>query len=606
MSPTPDDEAVRDAFVRWVSLQAAPPGSPASLIDHFELSHEYAGLLETDVQGRRVVWKEVPAASRTRVTKPASADVDPWTIESVPLRQASIHIAVCHACAGDKRIRCATCGGTGKTLCSTCNGQRKAYGHASNGAYRLLNCTLCRGKGDVECAQCKRGVAICSTCAGEGRLQRWMEIESWQRLVSKTHPQTIALQFAWDDSPTNDALERDAELLAEVDWPHQLTPDDIAGISQEWLSVLRPEIASDERIARQRLRIARVPTRCVHYRLGDRDHRVAFTGLRLLDPISTSDTAFDRRAATLRALRILLIAVAIVIAIASLARDAFFRSIPTFLSLLGCCAALIATDSAAADWTAARLHTQGRLVIGASCLVVAILFAGAALPRVGHARRLITSGQLDDAEAELRVLHGDASPSLWGDLRLARVRQATEIAAARKALDEIPRTLPQYELATRAVDQLILSTARDGARTHKWSEASAALALLSDGARGRPEAVAVAESVCVRSANESIARRDWPGASKALLAARRVGVASAALEPLNGAIRSAAVAAVANAERSHDGRTRLQQRLAAEATYVAWESAVENWGTPALIALRTAMARDVTAIEHSKRRGRAN
>jgi hypothetical protein len=37
---------------------------------------------------------------------------------------------------------------------------------------------------------------------------------------------------------------------------------------------------------------------------------------------------------------------------------------------------------------------------------------------------------------------------------------------------------------------------------------------------------------------------------------------------------------------------------------VAWERATENWGTPPLIALRAAMARDVAALERNERRHR--
>lgn len=98
------DEAIRDAFVRWVSGQTTAPRAPASLIEHVELAHDYAGLLDTEVEGRRVVWKWLPAAARTRPTTAAiaQADVDCWTMEPDSLRQRSVHIAVCHGCAGEK------------------------------------------------------------------------------------------------------------------------------------------------------------------------------------------------------------------------------------------------------------------------------------------------------------------------------------------------------------------------------------------------------------------------------------------------------------------------------------------------------------------------
>jgi hypothetical protein len=90
MAPTPanDDHAVRDAFARWVSLQTAAPRHPETLIAHVEISHDDAGLLDTEIRGRRVVWKLVPAAARARVTAAAIAidDVDAWSVEAAPRR----------------------------------------------------------------------------------------------------------------------------------------------------------------------------------------------------------------------------------------------------------------------------------------------------------------------------------------------------------------------------------------------------------------------------------------------------------------------------------------------------------------------------------------
>jgi hypothetical protein len=41
-----DDQAVRNAFARWVSRQAGGPRNPESLIEHVEVLHDYVGLLE--------------------------------------------------------------------------------------------------------------------------------------------------------------------------------------------------------------------------------------------------------------------------------------------------------------------------------------------------------------------------------------------------------------------------------------------------------------------------------------------------------------------------------------------------------------------------------
>jgi len=49
---------------------------------------------------------------------------------------------------------------------------------------------------------------------------------------------------------------------------------------------------------------------------------------------------------------------------------------------------------------------------------------------------------------------------------------------------------------------------------------------------------------------------------------------------------------------------RLGKRRDAEAVFVAWERASDQWGTPPLIDLRTAMARDVADAERAAKRRR--
>jgi hypothetical protein len=156
------DSDAREAFVQWASLQAAAPRGVVSLIERVEPADDHVGLLSTEVEGRRVVWKLVPIDGRTRA-------------ETTSLRG----------------IR-----GGGKTICDTCGGQRKMYGYASNGARRLLNCVACRGKGDVDCPHCRRGLATCATCAGEGHVQRWIEIERWRRSIAGAHPDAFDRKLA--------------------------------------------------------------------------------------------------------------------------------------------------------------------------------------------------------------------------------------------------------------------------------------------------------------------------------------------------------------------------------------------------------------------------
>lgn len=549
-----DDHAVRDAFVQWTAMQRAAPRHAEALIEHLEVSHEYAGLLATEIEGRRIVWKSVPAAARTRVT---AADVTPdyvdmWTAESESLRRGSIHIATCDSCAGEKKLRCSACHGSGRQTCSACNGQRKSYGYASNGAYRLLNCAGCRGKGDVDCGHCRRGVAICSTCAGEGKLQRWLEIESWQRSAFNAYPPAIAAQLHAG------AVTDDAELAAEIDQPSALTTEDLVAVPQQWLELLRPDLAAGERVLRQRLQIARVPVHRVHYRLGSANDSVTFTGRRLHPPVSSiPENAFDRRASRLRGLRILLFATAVVITLTSLARDAFFRSVFTCSSIVACNSALIAIDVFANDWTSARLHAPLRVVAAAALLMIAIAFAIAALPRAAHARQLIASGNIDDAEAELRLLQSDAPAALWADVHLARIERTTDLDAAREHLVQIPHALPQYNAAANGVAHIATNVARS-----------------------------------------KVERSDWSEAAKAIVIAKTAGADERILQPLTGAIENTAVTAAAEANGIHDPAARLKRRREAEAIFLSWQRATGATDTPQVIALRVAMARDVATLEH--------
>lgn len=50
MTPTSasDDQEVRDALVRWASLQAGAPRDAASLIEHVDVAYDFVGLLHTE------------------------------------------------------------------------------------------------------------------------------------------------------------------------------------------------------------------------------------------------------------------------------------------------------------------------------------------------------------------------------------------------------------------------------------------------------------------------------------------------------------------------------------------------------------------------------
>jgi hypothetical protein len=597
-----DGQAVVAAFERWASLQRRAPRHVAALVSGIEESSEAIGLLATEIRGRRLVWRSVPAGGRARVTVPAVTieSLDAWSVDQAALRLKSDHIAICPTCGGAKKVDCHECGGAGKTVCTACGGRRKMYGYASNGSYRLLNCAACRGRGDIDCGNCRRGLATCSRCQGEGRVQQWIELETWTRSVSAAHPLTLARQLRWDDDPSEKDVARDAEVTADIARPHRLTSADIGDIPPRWLDVLMTDFQAGERVTRQRFRIARVPTHTVTYRLGGDDDRVAFRGRRLVPPSANTPTALNGRGSRLRSLSWLLIIIGIVAAIVSLGRGAFFWSVLTFLSLAAAAGGLAAIYGAVAEWTAARRWTHRWLVVATAFIAIAVALAAGALPRIDHAEGLIAAEKLDEAASELTAL-GDA-PVVWADLRLARIRQTKDVNAARNELAMISANLPQHAAAVTAADRLILATANRDVASEQESRAAETLALLSEGARGKPESIATAKSVYLPLATQQIARREWSSAAASVIAARRLGVAAADLNPLITALAAAGAKSAAEADRAMDPKRRLRLRLAAEQILVASETASESSNTRELIVLRTAMARDIAAMEKTARR----
>ena len=596
----PDDrQAARVAFTEWASLQPHAPRDVGALVDDVEAGSDYVGLISTDVEGRRLVWKSVPASVRSRVTLPqlASGSVDPWTVNVSTLREQSDHIAICATCDGARKVTCAHCAGFGRTRCTVCGGQQKVWGYTSNGARRLLNCSYCRGKGDLECNACHRGKADCVICRGEGRVQQWLELEQWRRSETLSHPPEYARRFCWSDDPPNAMVSRDVDLAFEVEQPRRLTRADLATVPPRWLDVLMPATTGQERIVRQRLRIARVPTQTIRYHLGSLEDRASFMGHRLTFLPSDAATAFEQRAASLRRLAWVLLFVGIVIATLALGRGAFYLSVPTFGSLVSVAAMLGTLYGAAYDWTAGRRQTRRWLIASGASLLVAIVMTIVALPRLGHARERLAAGDLDAAEAELTALGSDADPETEASLHLARVRAATDLETARSELAKIPRDRPEHRAATTALDASIVTTAEAAARERRWVDGAAALATLSESARGTPAAIAAAKAIYVPSADAAVGRRDWQAAADAVAAARTIGVDRADLAPFVDAIHAAGTDTAAEASHTTNVRRRLRLRLTAEATLAAWEKASGETETPQLSALRGAMAADVAAVE---------
>lgn len=597
--------AVRGAFVQWASTQLSPPRDPQSLITSIDSTHDHAGFLSTSIRGRRLTWKSVPANNRARITVPRGdvTNIDPWTTSNALLRTNSDHIDTCSSCHGAAKVQCNTCGGTGYLTCGVCKGQRKMYGYASNGSRRLLNCTHCRGKGALDCGNCRKGIASCSPCGGQGRVQRWLEIDEWERFVATSHPPALVHTLRWSDPPRADEIAHDADLVASISCSHRITETDAPAVNGEWLRVLARPLQAGERIVTQYLRIARVPTHTVRYRLGEKEGALGFVGKRLTPSSQPTEDAFRTRAGFLRTLLIVLLSIACTILLISLGRGGFYWSIATFISVASAIGALAALYYAAADWTATRRHTRQWLSYAGIGCIVAIVFAVAAQPRLNHIEELLAAGDVPRATAEIAA-YGEIPPAMRSAFDLARIRATADPRAAIEILEKMPRDSSQYAEGRAIIDTALMQSIETEIREQRFDAAADSLSLLSPRMIGRADTLSAVRRSIVPYAQQEIASTKYASGAQLIRKARDYGLPNAELTPLIMRIHEHAQKAIRAADRTSDAKQRLRERLAAEAMLVSADVAEDTWGSPELMQLRTKLAKDIVAVERIERRRR--
>lgn len=594
------ESLARVAFERWAAAQRGAPRDVSPLFDSVETSDTFVGLLHTQWHGRRVVWKTVPYAGTVRVQAAPvdAARIDPWAVpDEATLRQQSDHVTTCDACGGSGKTSCSSCDGSGKLRCPVCNGQRKMYGYAANGSRRLLNCQNCRGKGDVDCQDCRRGIAVCSLCRGDRRLQRWLELESWTRPATATHPAALARQFGWDGATPAEALAREAVIVTDVARSDALGATVAGTTAAPWLAQLAERPQPGERVTYQRLRIARIPRTTVSYHLGEEHDRVVFAGLRL-QPEAGAVTPFSRRAERFDRLRLLLIAAGVMAALFSFGRGTFYWNLLSVAAVTAFAVALATLYTAIAY----AVRRKPWLLAAGALAALAIVLTMAGLPRRSHALAEIASGHLDAAERELSALGGEEADA-WAELRLARLAATSDVTEARALFDAIPAQLAQRERAAALLDERLLK-AIEGNGDLFAARSATMLPLLSVPARRSANGARLAEEVYGSLVRSRLKERNWPEAADALLQARAFGLPEASIAPFRDTMHDAAIGATSSARAMRDTRDRLAAELEAERLWMAWENASGVWGTPPLMSLRTSMARDIAVLEARERRKR--
>lgn len=500
--PSLTEEAALRTFAAWTQFLPMAPADPSDLIRSLELRVKHIGRLVTEVAERRVAWREVPHSGSSRPTKPkvAAENLDPWSLSPEALRSASYHISSCGPCTGAGKIACPDCSGTTRAACSSCNGEGKAYGYAANGAYRLLNCKSCRGKGNVKCTACTKGKIICPTCNESGRSERWLEVAETIRYDVQIEPDgemTRAFHWGTDGTPAARAeVEADAKIIVEMAGEGPLSYNDVVQrVAADWLAVnwqrIQPTLGEGERIRRQTFWLLEVPSIELSYSLAaTAQTRISFEGRRMLAPPPSIDRQFAERAQRIWLVRYALIGLCVVIPIAYLLRGAYFWS-GWVLGLAACAAGVALAVDGFVRHATLRRQIARRWGLGvAAGAILACGLAVAAEPSLRAAKRHVLSGELELAEIELRALGREDKAQhaqAWADLRLAQLLRSGEVEVVVRDAALIPEHSTQRTAADQHLHQLVEKSTRQILSEGKLETAEATLAVATPALERSPE-----------------------------------------------------------------------------------------------------------------------
>lgn len=530
--------AAREVFSAWLRQMPRAPRNGADLVSGVEVRKRLVGRLVTGLEGRRFAWKTIPVAGRHVVGGPPldPASLDPWNPQP-DLAMASRHVAVCTTCQGRGRLPCEPCAGSGRTTCLTCSGSGKYEGTTAAGSPRLLNCGDCRGRGDIRCNGCIRGLVTCQTCGSARKVERWLEVDQSSRQDAQVEPRVLVERaFAWgqgDALAQADQIGLDARILDRVGKDQPIALADLPStVPEDWRLENWPNLATKiepgERVTSQTFTLLEVPSTEVAYSVL-REHRfVAFEGLRMLAPPPWSEESFARRAAILGRVKLGLAGLPVAALAPYIARGAYFMSgrATPWVGGLSAAAAVAASCVYAAIWNATigRRAAAKWAMVAIAPLAAAALLATLAEPSRARARAYLDAGQLVRASIELEALgsaarHGLAP--LWADLHLKEALAAESCIVARRYADEIPVGMAQNVAATARADTLALVSARRAFGARDLDTASRAIECASNGPSS--EGRELRGQIALAEARSCIERQDWGGALAKVGTARQLG-----------------------------------------------------------------------------------
>jgi hypothetical protein len=352
--------------------------------------------------------------------------------------------------------------------CPECKGTGKAYGIASNGSRRKMNCKNCARVGTIPCSSCSDGRVRCRTCSGSGRFRRWLEV------VEKSHHDVqiepdgeLTRPFAWGtDGTTATAkeIEVDARIVLEVasQGPTSREALQAASVPSEWLEAhwrnIQPKGRPGERARKQTFWLLEVPSVEVAYSLGaGPEGEVAFEGRRLLAPAASGDEQFAARARRIGRVRRLVLGAAMLLPLAYVTRGPHFWSAGVLGVALAALATVGAVDRFLREATLGHRRARVWAALTGVTAMAASAFAAASEPSLRSVRREIAANHFDAAGLELTAVGGPTEAGLegtWADLQLARTVAAADLTEAIRAAKEVPSGLPQRLAATRHVHDL--------------------------------------------------------------------------------------------------------------------------------------------------------
>jgi hypothetical protein len=594
------------AFENWAGGLAFVPRPARQFITGVSADFENLALLTTEIEGRRAHWKETPYHGTARVhIQPMSAvTVELWSHDERSLREASDYVAVCDTCQGSGSYRCGQCSGSGSFICRNCGGTGKAYSHASNGSYRLMNCKICLKRGRVSCPHCHNGIATCATCGGGRRLQRWLELEKWHRVEGAAHPPATASALGWPNVPDDETVRMDSFPLGQAQAPRALAGRDLGNIPVESLQLVasaQPAPSGEERIIAQRLRVVAVPRLRIEYAAGRHRGAVDLYGRRLVAGPAGGLSYFARRSQFLRRTAIVLLSVFSSAALIYFARSPFYRNalgVLTFALLGG---ALGAAFKCLIEVTGAGRGVSRWATAAVATVLAAGLCGFLARPTIRGAETSIAAGDLGDAEVELRALSDDMrlpeTREAWANLRVARLKAASDLHSALAEVRQIPEELPQHARAVELADSLAAREVAAGLNRESISDALGAYRSASDGWRESASGKQAAAKLMPAVAEAAMAKNDWSAAATAIAEGRSLSVAQEQLQVLTRKIRDEATTRARQAGTVAKATDRLRSRIEAERLWRAWERATGQANTAALLELRTSMASDLRRSE---------